>query len=48
MRERNHSENLAVGGVIMLKLVLKKWGASVWTECIWLRTWTSDGLLRIQ
>jgi hypothetical protein len=31
-------EDLGIDGKIMLELILGKYGAKVWTECIWLTT----------
>jgi hypothetical protein len=44
LKERDHAENLDVGGRI-LEFVLEKWGEKVSTEFFWFRIETSGGLL---
>jgi hypothetical protein len=41
----DHQEDLLVGGRILLKLTLERWGGVVWTRLIWLRIGTSGVLL---
>jgi len=41
---KRHLEDLGVDGRI-LKLILEKHGEGFWTRCIWLKLWTSGGLL---
>jgi hypothetical protein len=43
--ERNLSEDLSVAGRIILEWILGKVGRKVWTGFVWLRMWTSGGLL---
>jgi hypothetical protein len=38
-------EDQDVGGWIVLKWILERQDGMVWTELIWLRIWTSGGLL---
>jgi hypothetical protein len=38
-------EDLGIDGRIIIKLVLKKWGAAAWTKLVWLRIGTDGGLL---
>jgi hypothetical protein len=42
---KNHSEDQGVDGRIILKCTVKEYNVRVWTVSIWLRTWTSGGLL---
>jgi hypothetical protein len=44
MKRRDHLADLRVDGRIVLKFSLKEC-VRVWTELIWLRMWSSDGLL---
>jgi hypothetical protein len=45
IKARDHLEDLDVDGNIILKLILNKYGARVWTGFIWLRIGTSDQFL---
>jgi hypothetical protein len=45
MEGRDHSEDLNVGGRVILEWILEKKGAKLWTGFIWLRIRTSGGLL---
>jgi hypothetical protein len=38
-------ENPGVDGMIILKLIFRKWGRGPRSELIWLRIWTGGGLL---
>jgi hypothetical protein len=44
MMERDNLENLGVDGAV-LKRILKKPDARIWTEFVWLEIGTSGGLL---
>jgi hypothetical protein len=37
LKERNHTENLDVYGIILLKWILGKWGWNVWSVFTWFR-----------
>jgi hypothetical protein len=41
--ERDHQENLQVGGRIILKLIFQRNGEVVWTEFTWLRLGLVEG-----
>jgi hypothetical protein len=45
MKGRDNSENLNVDGSLILEWILGKQGGKVGSECIWIRTGTSGGLL---
>jgi len=45
LKERDHSEDLGVDGMIILELILGKYGAKVWTGCSSLRIGISGGVL---
>lgn len=36
LTERDHVRDLCVGGRILLKRILEKWGVKVWTQMEWL------------
>jgi hypothetical protein len=42
LRGRDHLENLDINGIILLKLISKKWDGA-WTGLIWLRLETGGG-----
>jgi hypothetical protein len=42
--ERNHLEDLDIGGRIILKWILERQDEVVWTGLIWLRIGSSGGL----
>jgi hypothetical protein len=42
---RDHLEDLAVDGKIILEWILEKLGGDLWTRFIWLRTETSGRFL---
>jgi hypothetical protein len=46
LKGRDHSEDLGVDRVIILKWILGKWVFGTWTEFIWLRIGISGGLLQ--
>jgi len=41
---KDHLENSNVKGRIILKWIFNMWDGEAWTESIWLRTVTGDGL----
>jgi hypothetical protein len=41
----DQQKDLDVGGIIILKWILAKQGGVIWTRSLWLRIWTSGGLL---
>ena len=45
LRERDHSEDPGVGGMIILRKIFRKWDVEAWTGLIWLRIGTGGGLL---
>jgi hypothetical protein len=45
LRGRDHLEELAVDGRILLKLIFKNWIWSAWTGLIWLSVGTGGGRL---
>jgi hypothetical protein len=45
VKGRGNSEDLGVDGKIILKWILRKQDAGVWTGFIWLRIGTRGGLL---
>jgi len=45
LKGRDHTEELGIGGRIILEWILWKYGGKVWTELIWLRTGTIGGHL---
>jgi hypothetical protein len=46
MKGIDHLEELGVDGRIILELILGKQDGKVWTEFIWLRVGTINGILR--
>jgi hypothetical protein len=44
-KERDHCEDIDVGGWAILKWILESYNGMVWTGLIWLRIGTSGGLL---
>jgi hypothetical protein len=44
-KERDHYEDLDIGGRIILKLTLERWDGVIWTGLICPRIVTSGGLL---
>lgn len=44
LKGTDHSEDLGVDGILILKLIFRKWGGGA--GFIWLRTGTCGGLLR--
>jgi hypothetical protein len=45
LKERKLLEKIIVDGRVILKWILRKYGARVWIGFIWLRIETSGGLL---
>jgi hypothetical protein len=46
LKVTDHSEHTGVNGkIIILKLILGKGDGKLWTGFMWLRVWTSGGLL---
>jgi hypothetical protein len=45
LKERDHLEDLYVGGRIILKWNLEKYNGVIWTSFIWLRMGTSGAVL---
>jgi hypothetical protein len=43
LKSSDHSEDLGIDGRIILKCIIKKKGATVWTGFIWFRTGASGG-----
>jgi hypothetical protein len=43
--EVDHSQDLGVGGRVILEWILGEYCGKVWTGCVWLRIWTSGRLL---
>jgi len=43
LRERDHLEDLVLGGSIILKLIFKKWDGEARTGFLWLRIRTGGG-----
>jgi hypothetical protein len=48
LREREHFEDLRVGGRIILKCILKKWDGKPWTGLLCLRIATGGRILWMQ
>jgi hypothetical protein len=44
-KERDHYEDLDIGGRIILEWILERYDEVVWIGLIWLRIGTSGGLL---
>jgi hypothetical protein len=44
LKGRVRPADLEVDGNVILDWMLGKYGGEVWTECVWLRIWTGDGL----
>jgi hypothetical protein len=47
-KERDHYEELDIGGTIILTRILEKYDGVVWAEFIWLRIGTSGEFLCTQ
>jgi hypothetical protein len=45
LKGRNHLEDIGVYGKVILEWIAENYGGTLWTGFIWLRIWTSVGLL---
>jgi hypothetical protein len=45
VRQGGHLEDIEVDERIILEWMFKKWDGEAWTEFIWLRIGTGDGIL---
>jgi hypothetical protein len=45
LKGRDHSGDPDEGGETILEWILGKLGGRVWTEYIWLRIWTTGGMM---
>jgi hypothetical protein len=48
MKERNYLEDLGVDRMIILKLILNKYGVRIYTEFFWVQGWAPANIINLQ